>query len=313
MSVDDFRQTALNRTSEMRGRKLRPVDNSITVPRFDGGGDLELFLKRFMSVAQYYCWTEDEKLFRLEHSIMDSAQYVLMGAPTATSVDEFEGILQSRFGFASNAEHYRAELSRLRRGTMSIQDLHLEVHRLVNKAFPGKWSTSTEIYARDAFLSALNDPELRRRVLMTVPPPETLASAFDLAVRAITLDDTDKCEHRDTSRTTREYQAASRQYQARVITEKATTANAEPHRQEFASDLKKQIVDLQNEIATLRSEQSTTVVGCRGPSTKVPALSSKDRSDRSRGIICWKCKQPGHKVHDCTVGKHSTNPSYNEL
>ena len=237
MSMDDFRQTAPNRTSEVKGRKPRPVDSSVTVPRFDGSGDLELFLKRFMSVAQFYCWTEDEKLFRLEHSIMDNAQYVLMDAPTATSVDEFVENLQSRFGSATNAEQYRSELSRLRRGTMSIQDLHLEVRRLVNKAFPGKWSTSTESYARDAFLLALNDTELRRRVLMTVPPPETLAIAFDLAVRALTLDDTDQSEYRDRSRTTREYPAARREYQARAITEKATTVNEEPHRQEIVSDL----------------------------------------------------------------------------
>ena len=60
MSVDDFRQTAPNRTSAVKGRKPRSVDSSVTVPRFDGSGDLELFLKRFMSVAQYYCWMEDD-------------------------------------------------------------------------------------------------------------------------------------------------------------------------------------------------------------------------------------------------------------
>jgi len=167
--------------------------------RFDGRGDLELFLKRFKSVAQYYCWTESETLFRLEHAISDNAQYVQTDAPPATSVNKFIDILRSRFRFATNAEHYRAELSYLRRGSLSIKDLHLEVCCLVKKAFPGEWSTSTEIYARDAFLSALNNLELRRRVLMTVPPPETLTAAFDYAARAITLDFTDTSERRDVS------------------------------------------------------------------------------------------------------------------
>lgn len=173
MSVEEFRRADLDRSSAWTERKSRPVDSSVTVPRFDGTGDLELFLKRFMSVAQYYGWTDNEKLFRLEHAMSDNAQYVLMDAPTATSVEKFIENLQSRFGFATNAEHYRAELSRLRRGALSIQELHLEVRRLVNKAFPGKWSTSTDIYARDAFLSALKNPELRRRILLTVPPPES--------------------------------------------------------------------------------------------------------------------------------------------
>jgi hypothetical protein len=160
MSVDELGQLDLNRRNSPRRMKSRPVDSSVTVPRFDGSGDPELFLKRFMSVAQYYCWTESEQLFRLEHSMSDDAQCVLMDAPPATSVNEFIDILRSRFGFATNAEHYRAELSHLRRGSLSFKELHLEVRRLVNKAFPGVWSTSTEIYARDAFLSALNDSEL---------------------------------------------------------------------------------------------------------------------------------------------------------
>jgi len=107
-----------------------------------------------------------------------------MDAYRATSVNSLSS-LTGRFGFATNTEHYRAELSHLRHGSLSIKDQHLEVRRLVNKVFPGEWSTSAEAYARDAFLSALNDPELRSRVLK---PPETVTVAFDLAVlvRAIT-------------------------------------------------------------------------------------------------------------------------------
>jgi len=97
-----------------------------------------------------------------------------MDAPPAKSVIKFIDIIGSRFGFTTKSEHHPAELSHLRRGSLSIKDhRHLEVRRLVNKAFPGEWLTSTKIYARDAFLSARNDPEL-----MTVPTPETLTAAF---------------------------------------------------------------------------------------------------------------------------------------
>lgn len=47
---------------------------------------------------------------------------------------------------------------------------------------------TTEVYARDAFLSALGDPELRRRILMSCPPPETLEDAYDLAVLAAAVE-----------------------------------------------------------------------------------------------------------------------------
>jgi hypothetical protein len=82
----------------------------------------------------------------------------------APPVDEFVATLRSQFGFVANAEQYRAELSHLRRGTMMIHALILELHRLINKAFPGSWSRSTEEYARDA-LRALDNDELRNRSL----------------------------------------------------------------------------------------------------------------------------------------------------
>ena len=111
----------------------------------------------------------------------------MLDAPPARTVAEFITMLRSRFGFVANAEQYRAELSHLRRGTMTIHALNIEVRRLVNKAFPGSWSRSTEVYARDAFLRALDDAELRNRILMTMPPPETLSAAYELAVRACAI------------------------------------------------------------------------------------------------------------------------------
>jgi hypothetical protein len=153
-STDDFHCfecDKVNKTGSKSEMQTGQIDNSVIVPQFDENGDLELFLKRFMSVSRYYQWSKEEKLFRLEHCIADNAQYVLMDGLPESSVDEFVGILRSRFDFVANAEQYRAELSRLRRGTLSMHDLYLAVRRLVNKAFPDQWSTSTEIYAEMHF------------------------------------------------------------------------------------------------------------------------------------------------------------------
>jgi len=51
MSVDELEH---DRRKSLKGGNSRPIDSSVTVPRFDGNGDLELFLKRFNSVTQYY-------------------------------------------------------------------------------------------------------------------------------------------------------------------------------------------------------------------------------------------------------------------
>ena len=58
---------------------------------------------------------------------------------------------------------------------------------MVNKAFPDSWSQSTEVYARDAFLRTLDDADLRNRIVMAMPPPETLAGAYELAIRACAI------------------------------------------------------------------------------------------------------------------------------
>jgi len=114
--------------------------------------------------------------------VLDNSQYIMQDAQPARTVAEFVATLRLRFGFVANAEQFRAELSHLRRGTITIHALNLEVRRLVNKA-SGSWSRSTEVYARDAFLRALDDAELRNRILMAMPPPETLSAAYELAVR----------------------------------------------------------------------------------------------------------------------------------
>jgi hypothetical protein len=65
-------------------------------------------------------------------------------------------------------------------GGSLLPQLHMEVRTLVSKAAPGPWTELTEIYAGDAFLTALDDGELRRRIMLTCPPPITLAATQHL-------------------------------------------------------------------------------------------------------------------------------------
>ena len=97
--------------------------------------------------------------------------------------------LRRRFGvMGANAERYRTELAQLRSGKLTLEQLHVKVRILVSKAAPGPWTSLTEIYARDAFLAALDDWDMRRRIMMTCPPPSTLAATYDLALRVTALD-----------------------------------------------------------------------------------------------------------------------------
>jgi hypothetical protein len=162
----------------------RRYDQTVEMPKYDGTGDLELFLRKFHILADYFRWNNDEKLFRLKTCVYGDAQYLLLELNHINRFESFEEQFRGQFGSSAHAEHYRAELSHLRRGSMSLGQLHLKVRSLVSKAAPGPWTALTEVYARDAFLTALGDEQLRGRIMMSCPPPETLAAVFDLALRA---------------------------------------------------------------------------------------------------------------------------------
>jgi hypothetical protein len=107
------------------------------MPRFDGYRDIELFLQRFNTLACYFRWSSEEKLFRLRNSILGDAIYMLADLEDSDNVESFIANLRSRFGTTAHAERYRAELSQLRRGALSLEQLHMKVRSLVSKAAPG--------------------------------------------------------------------------------------------------------------------------------------------------------------------------------
>jgi hypothetical protein len=168
--------------------RQRQIDASIEMPHFDGNGDVELFFYRFHMLAEFFQWNDREEMFRLKQCVRGDAQYMLLNMCQTDSVADFEAALRARFGTSAHAERYRAELSQSKKGKLTLEQLHMQVRTLVSKATPGPWTALTEIYARDAFLTALDDGELRRRIMLTCPPPITLAATYDLALRASALE-----------------------------------------------------------------------------------------------------------------------------
>ena len=64
----------------------------------------------------------------MKQRIMGDAEYQLSDAIRITSVLEFGDLLKVRFGSEALAERYRAELVRLRRNTMTLEQLHLRFY-----------------------------------------------------------------------------------------------------------------------------------------------------------------------------------------
>jgi len=91
-------------------------------------------------------------------------------------------LLKNRFGTSNEEERYRSELrSRRRRRGEPLQSVYRDVRRLMALAFPGQSGSLWEIMARDAFVDALADPNLRCRILER--DPSTLEEAIKVASR----------------------------------------------------------------------------------------------------------------------------------
>jgi predicted aspartyl protease len=283
---------------------LRPIDHLIRLPTFDGYGDLGLFLQRFESIASHYGWPPEELLFRMKQQITGDAEYVLGDAIHIGSVRDFVEMLKTRFGSEAHAERYRAELTRLRRGTLSLEQLHLRVHSLVSRAMPGPWSKATEIYARDAFLTALDDDDLRRRIMMACPPPETLAAVFDLAVRVSAIDDSFSSSVRrpETNKSvkfTRVLAGPDHRAKEEIpeVVSRAEFQRLYEDQQKLLSELGACRERLGRTESALAVQPKEVVVG----KEDTPKPSEK-RQSRSVGFdTCRKCHQRGHWARDCPL------------
>jgi len=133
---------------------------------YDGTTTLETFLAKFKNCSDYYSWGPRERICHLEASLEKDAGQALWDASTNSTVCELITLLRNRFGSASQCERYRAELKALlRRPNDMLHVIYREVRRLMTLAYPGQSGILWEAMARDAFMEALGDPDLRMRIL----------------------------------------------------------------------------------------------------------------------------------------------------
>jgi hypothetical protein len=163
--------------------RSQPRSNTIRLGSFSGVGmSLSTHLAKLDSCAQYYGWNEMERVCHLKASLEGAAGTVLWQIPSNIGETELVKLLEARFGDVSLVEVHRAALrSRRRKRGESLQELHLDICRLVSLAYPKESSELSKILARDAFLESLGDAELRIRILES--GAGTLDQAFATAMR----------------------------------------------------------------------------------------------------------------------------------
>ena len=90
--------------------------------------------------------------------------------------------LRMRYGQEVHIERHRAELhNRQRNSGETLQNLYLDIRRMVALAYPNGDGTLVQYIARDAFVDALDDLELQVNVMEK--EPATIEDALSIAVR----------------------------------------------------------------------------------------------------------------------------------
>ena len=169
-SGDDVSSGHKGKKQEVGKPAARKVPPTIKLPEFDGGTPLESHLAKLQNCSDYYEWNSKERFCHLKASLQGQAAEVLWQIGNETMESDLIALLRSRFGSDNQSERFRAELaSRRRKKGESLQSVYNDIRRLLALSFPGEKGSLLEILGRDYFLAALNDPQLRVRVLDQAP------------------------------------------------------------------------------------------------------------------------------------------------
>jgi RNase H-like domain found in reverse transcriptase/Reverse transcriptase (RNA-dependent DNA polymerase)/Integrase core domain/Integrase zinc binding domain/Zinc knuckle len=183
---DDSAKNSNKSSTSKRSQSKEPTKlrkDWIKCERFEGNTSFEVFMCQFSNNAEYNGWSDADKLSQLKAALRGRAAQVLIGELGAvTSFAELERGLRAQFGVdGQSAQHRDLLRMRRRKPEESLQDLFLDVSRLITLAYPGPRSDLGETLGAEAFITSLGDADLELRVRDRFPA--TLNDAFQAALR----------------------------------------------------------------------------------------------------------------------------------
>ena len=154
-------------------------------PKYDGKATWESYIAQFEIAAALNEWSRSEKAAFLATSLEGNATSVLGVISTDRRQDyaALVAALETRFGSAVQKELNRVKLrNRRRQRGESLAEMADEVERLSKLAYNDAPITTQDTHAKEQFIDAIIDDDLRVRVLQSRPTnlQEALRSALEL-------------------------------------------------------------------------------------------------------------------------------------
>ena len=154
-------------------------------PTFDGKVPWDAYRTQFEMLAAVNRWTVAQKATHLAVNLRGSALVILTNLSEASRRDyaTLTAALENRFGTAHQTELNRTKFrGRVRHREESLHELAEDIERLARLAYPDTGEDMINILAKDQFIDALSDEELRLKIRQNRPNSirEALTTALEL-------------------------------------------------------------------------------------------------------------------------------------
>ena len=244
---------------------------------FDGKGTWDAYHTQFEMLARINKWNDLDKAAYLAISLRGPAATVLTNLPPDQRQDytALTAALQARFGTAHQTELNRMKLkARTRRREESLPELAEDIERLVRLAYPDAAESMVEVLAKDQFVDALPEEDMRLHIRQN--RLATLRAALETALEL------------------ESYQLASKQ-RARFVREVQLEKQPVQLQQEHAKPKESNLnADVLQQLVEALKHCCPEAVG------STPHRSRRERAQGGRSnLVCWNCEQKGHRRKDC--------------
>ncbi|KAK3743507.1 hypothetical protein QZH41_004888 [Actinostola sp. cb2023] len=277
--VNHFGVKADGRTKiAKRGRwckQYQPTRPRVRPAVYEGTTSWEDYEAQFEMVADLNDWNSEEKAAYLAVSLVGQARTVLgdLSGEERRNFKSLTAALATRFGTENKTEMFRVNVkNRQREKDESLPELAQAIRRLTRQAYPSAAVDLRDILARDYFLDAITETDMRWKIRQA--RPKSLNEALGVAVEL------------------EAFMSAEKQRQRSARAAQVTTNSAENDKTKKTNDgLREEIEELKRLVQGLCSVQQN--------------------HQRFRGDGCWACGDKNHLRRDCPKRAQTTKQQVN--
>ena len=286
--------------TSIKGDVGRPVQKPTL---YDGKTPWESYLAQFNIIADMNAWGDQEKAAFLASSLTGTALNVLSNLPPERR-HNFESLvkaLDSRYGNAHRTELARARFkNRIKQKDESLPALAEDIERLARLSYPDAPESITDTLARDQFVDALPDEDMRLRLKQE--RPQTLQRAQEIALELESF----QLANRQTRARVRAVQVESKEDKSQGLPRKS-----DPKKDDKEEGDKEKPAEQNLSMAMLEmmARLERTTRKCVEQMRNTSGIRRRKRSPQQGDKECWNCGLPGHMRRNCP--ERSPRPNRN--